>query len=142
MVLLGVLLIFATCGGIFRESIREFIGDLSTFLDVRTVLVVEFYGVLHVIEQAQKMGLTSLWFKCDFTLVCATFTVQTNVPWMFCNRWNTCLNYYRKIRFKVPHIFREANVCVDKLVNLGFIHREYFHWYNRLLSNIFLKFFY
>ena len=37
--------------------------------------------------------------------------------------------------------FREENVCVDKLVNLGFIHRESFHWYNRLPSSLLLKFF-
>ena len=36
----------------------------------------------------------------------------------------TCLNYCRKIRFRVTHIFRERNACVDKLANLGFIHRE------------------
>ena len=39
----------------------------------------------------------------------------------------------------ITHIFREGNVCADKLVNLGFIHREYFHWYNRLPSSIFLE---
>jgi len=41
----------------------------------------------------------------------------------------------------VTHIFREENVCVDKLTNLGFIHRESFHWYNRVSSSLFLEFF-
>jgi len=39
----------------------------------------------------------------------------------------------------VTHIFHEENACVDKLVNLRFIHREPFHWYNRLPSSLFLK---
>jgi len=69
------------------------------------------------------------------------FTTRTNVPWMLRNRWNTCLNYYGKISFMVTHIFREGNACTDKLANLGFIHRESFHWYNRLTSNLFLEFF-
>jgi len=46
-----------------------------------------------------------------------------------------------KIRFKVTHFFREGNVCGDKLANLGFIHRESFHWYNRLPSSLFLELF-
>jgi len=60
---------------------------------------------------------------------------------MFHNRWNTCLNYYVKIRFMVTYIFREGNACTDKLANLEFIHKESFHWYNRLSSCMFLKFF-
>jgi len=69
------------------------------------------------------------------------FTARANVPWMLCNRWNTCLNYCEKIRFRVTHIFREGNVCANKLANLEFIHGESFHWYNRLPSCLFLEFF-
>ena len=42
---------------------------------------------------------------------------------MFRNRWDTCLNYCGKMRFRVTHIFREGNAYADKLANLGFIHR-------------------
>jgi len=114
---------FATCEGIFRGSMREFISVFSAFLEVQTVMVVEFYGVIHVMEEAQKMRLTNVWLECDFVLVCVAFTTRTNVLWMFHNRWNTCLNYCGKIKFKVTHIFHEGNACVDKLTNLGFIHR-------------------
>jgi len=41
----------------------------------------------------------------------------------------------------VTYIFRKGNVCADKLANLGFIHRESFHWYNKLSSSLFLEFF-
>ena len=87
------------------------------------------------------MGLTNVWLECNSALVCVAFTVRTNVPWMLRNRWNICLNYCEKIRFRVTHIFHEGNACADKLVNLEFIHRESFHWYNRLPSSLFLKFF-
>jgi len=33
------------------------------------------------------------------------------------------LIYCGKIKFRVTHIFRERNVCADKLTNLRFIHR-------------------
>jgi len=39
--------IHATCRGIFRGSMREFIGAFSAFLEVQTSLVAEFYGVIH-----------------------------------------------------------------------------------------------
>jgi len=58
-----------SCGGIFRGSVREFIGGFSTFLDVQTALVAEFYGVIHAIEEAQNMGFTHLWLECDFALI-------------------------------------------------------------------------
>jgi len=120
----------------------KFIGVFSVFLEVQSAMVAEFYGVLHAMEEAQKMELTNVWLECDSALVCVAFTVRTNVPWMLRNRCNTCLNYYGKIKFRVTHIFREGNVCVaNKLTNLGFIHKEYFHWYNRLPSSLFLEFF-
>jgi len=49
-------------------------------------MVVEFYGVIHVMEEVQKMGLTNVWLKCDSVLVCVAFTAKTNVSWMLRNR--------------------------------------------------------
>jgi len=60
---------------------------------------------------------------------------------MLRNRWNVCLNYCGKIRFTVTRSFCEGNACADKLANLGFFHREYFLWYNRLSPCLFLEFF-
>ena len=120
---------------------EEFISVFSAFLKVQTNMVVEFYGVIHAMEETQKIGLTNVWFECDFALVCVVFTTMTNVPWIIRNWWNTCLNYCEKIKFRVTHIFREGNACADKLANLGFIHRESFRWYNRLPSSLFLEFF-
>jgi len=65
---------------------REFIGAFFAFLEVQTVMVDEFYGVIHVMEETQKMGLANVWSECDYALVCIAFTARTNVPWMFCNR--------------------------------------------------------
>jgi len=49
---------FATCGGVFRGSTREFIDVLSAFFEVQTAMIAEFYGVIHVMEETQKMRLT------------------------------------------------------------------------------------
>jgi len=64
----------------------EFIGDLSAFLDIQTTLLAKFYGVIHVIEEAKKMCLTSLWLECDYVLVCVACTTRIIVPWILRNR--------------------------------------------------------
>jgi len=64
----------------------KFIGVFSAFLEVHTALVTEFYGVIHAMEEAQKMGLTNVWLECDSALVCIVFTAKTNVPWILRNR--------------------------------------------------------
>jgi len=109
---------------------EEFICVFSMFLEVQTAMLSEFYRIIHVMEETQKMRLINVWLECDSALVCAEFTVMTNVLWMLRNRWNTCLNFCGKIRFRITHIFCEENVWADKLAKLEFIHREQFHWYN------------
>ena len=53
---------------------REFISGFNAFLDIQIVLVAEFYEVIHGLEEAKKIGLTSLWLVCDYALVCVAFT--------------------------------------------------------------------
>jgi len=64
---------------------EDFIGVFSVFLEVQTTMVVEFYGVIHAMEEAQKMRLTNVWLECDSSLVCVAFTNRTNVLWMIRN---------------------------------------------------------
>ena len=90
---------------IFRGSIEKFISVFSAFLEVQIVMVDEFYGVIHAMEETQKMRLTNVQLECDSVLVCVAFTARTKVPWMLRNRQITCLNYCEKIRFRVTHIF-------------------------------------
>jgi len=40
-------------------------------------MVIEFYGVIYAMEEAQQMRLTNVWLECDYALVCV---VMTNVP--------------------------------------------------------------
>jgi len=65
--------------------VGEFIGAFSVFLKVHTAMVVEFYGVIHAMEEAQMMGLTNVWLECDSALVCVVFNARTNVLWMLRN---------------------------------------------------------
>jgi len=67
----------ATCGGIFRESMGELLELSLCFLKFRLITV--FYGVIHVMEEAQKMEFSNVWLECDSALVCVAFVARTNV---------------------------------------------------------------
>jgi len=71
---------------LWRYFLWEFIGAFSAFLEVQIALIAEFYEVIHAMEETQKMGLTNVRLECDSALVCAAFTVRTNVPRMLRNR--------------------------------------------------------
>jgi len=109
------------------------------FLTFRQLWLLNFMELYMLWRKLKSWNLVmSSW---NVTMHCVVFTVRTNVPWTFRNRWNTCINYCGKIRFMITHIFRGGNVCADKLANLRFIHRESFHWYNRFPYSLFLEFF-
>jgi len=40
--------------------VKEFIGAFSAFLEVQTAMVAEFYGVIHAMEETQKMKLINV----------------------------------------------------------------------------------
>ena len=121
-----------------KSRLNQFI---NITLDSVNLMTIKLYIYIYMLWRKFKSWLTNVWLECDSTLICVAFTARTNVHWMLCNRWNICLNYCEKIRFRVIHIFREGNACVDKLANLGFIHKESFHWYKMFPSSLFLEFF-
>ncbi|KAK8464705.1 hypothetical protein PHAVU_010G062100 [Phaseolus vulgaris] len=59
------------------------IGTVLNDMVQETAMLAEFYGIIHAMEEVQKMGLTNVWLECNSTLVCVAFTARTNVPWMF-----------------------------------------------------------
>ena len=114
--------------------------------DIMVLLLVEVFSmgvwgsllVLYLLwRKLKRWGL----LMYGLNVILPWFVLRLLLVLMFRNQRNTCLNYCGKIRFRVTHIFREGNVCADKLVNLGFIHRESFHWYSRFSSSLFLEFF-
>jgi len=38
----------------------KFIGDFSAFFEVQNAMIVEFYEVIHAMEEVQKMRLTNV----------------------------------------------------------------------------------
>lgn len=59
------------------------------------------------------------------------------VPWKHLNRWSNCIYITKSMDFKVSHIYKEGNTCVDSLASYGLIipdffffvgHYSYFHY--------------
>jgi len=59
---------------------KKFISVFFVFLEVQIVMVAEFYGIIHAMQETQKMRLTNVCLESDFALICVTFPAMTNVP--------------------------------------------------------------
>ncbi|ESW06120.1 hypothetical protein PHAVU_010G021300 [Phaseolus vulgaris] len=60
-----------------------------------------------------------LWLESDSILVVASFTNPYIVPWCYRSRWKRYIAMSKCLTFKVSHIFREGNKCVDSLGSMG-----------------------
>ena len=79
----------ATCDDIFRKSMREFIGDFYTFL----------FWLLSYMKLYMFLSKFKRW-------VLLVYDLNVILPW-FVIGGTLVLITVRKIRFRVPHIFRE-----------------------------------
>jgi len=104
-------------------EVAWYVGGFSSFLVVQSFMVAEFVGAIIVLEEAQKAGYRQLWLECDSSIVCSPFSSNSLVPWTLRNRWNKGFSFCRGIDYKISHIFREGNHCVDKLTSLGLLNR-------------------
>lgn len=73
-------------------------------------------------------GLAFFLGECDSSLVVQAFSKHSLVPWSLRNGWLNCLNLVSKMNFRVFHICREGNSCVNKLANHGFSVPSFTWW--------------
>ena len=127
---------------VFSVEVWENLFELSIrFLKFRLVWLLSFMRLFMLWRKLKWWSLLMYGWNVIMLWFLLHLLLRLMSHCMLRNRWNTCLNYCGKIRFKVTHIFRKENASADKLTNLWFIHRESFHLYNRLPSNLFLEFF-
>jgi len=70
------------------------------------------------IELAWRKGFRHIWLECDSSILCQAFSLFNLIPWFLKGRWRKCIKICKEIEFKVFHIFREENHCVNKLASL------------------------
>lgn len=97
-----------------------------------------FLGAMYSIELVKAKGWSNLRLECDSQLVVAAFS-SPNIysSWKHLNRWSNCIYITKSMDFKVSHIYKEGNTCVDSLASYGLIipdffffvgHYSYFHY--------------
>jgi hypothetical protein len=70
-------------------------------------------------EIAYENHWLNIWLETDSVLVVKAFSNLSLIPWSLRNRWMNCILMTRSMNFFVSHVYREGNVCVDVLANLG-----------------------
>ena len=119
----------AAGGGIFRDSFGVFRGCFAAYIGVKLVLHTELFTAILAIEYANSVGWDKLWLECDSKLVLAAFDKVDLVPWDLRSRWIHCIKLCSQMHFSYSHIYREGNLCANRLANYGIDHRvELIRW--------------
>jgi len=71
------------------------------------------------IEIANQRGWRNLLIETDSSLVVMAFKSIALVPCSLRNIWINCNIMLNNTNFIVTHIYREDNLCVDKLASIG-----------------------
>lgn len=105
------------CGGLFRDHLGTFLGAFVGNLGRCSVFDTEVSGFILVMEHAALHGWYNIWLESDASSALMVFKNPSLVPILLRNRWHNA----RTLNVQVisSHIFREGNVCVDRLANLG-----------------------
>lgn len=106
-------------GGIIRDSKDILIQAYYIILHQCYVLYVELYAILHGLNVASNLSFIKLWIEVDALLVINIlhkgFSLLPNVFYLV-KRISALLKIFE---YKISHIFREGNKCVDWLANNG-----------------------
>jgi ribonuclease HI len=109
----------SSCGGIFRNHLADFIGCFAERLTLCSAFFAEVSGALRALELASQNNWTNLWIETDSALLVLAFKSSSMIPWSLRNRWNNALLKSKNMNLLVTHIYREGNVCADRLANIG-----------------------
>nr|KYP69958.1 hypothetical protein KK1_009165 [Cajanus cajan] len=118
----------ATCGGLFRDSSKTFLGEFVSYIGIKTALHAKLIIIMRVIGHKHDAGWRKLWLECDSKLVLNAFGNTQIVPWDICGRWRHCLPLCSHMYFLHSHIYREGNQCANKLVGFGLKHKILYKW--------------
>jgi len=107
----------AACGGLFRDHLGTFFGAFICNLGPDTVFSSEIQGYIFALEFAAQNGWYNIWLESDSASALTAIKNHALVPVTLRNRWhNACRLGVQMIS---SHIYREGNVCADRLANMG-----------------------
>ncbi|XP_019435871.1 PREDICTED: uncharacterized protein LOC109342316 [Lupinus angustifolius] len=104
-------------GGIFRDCFGEMLGCFAIYMNIQDSLYAELFASILAIAMAKWKGWSVVWLECDSSMVVDIFKGKFQVPWKLRNSWSKCCRILNVLNFRVYHIYREGNTCVDKLAS-------------------------
>jgi len=107
----------AACGGLFRDHLGTFLGAFICYLDPDTVFSSEIQGYIFALEFAAQNGWYNIWLESDSGSALAAIKNHALVPVTLRNRWHNACSL--GVQVISSHIYREGNVCADRLANMG-----------------------
>ncbi|CAJ2635777.1 unnamed protein product [Trifolium pratense] len=116
----------AAYGGLFRDHTTRFRGCFAQKLSENhglSIIHTEIMALIIAIVIAHNKNWNCLWLESDSKVALLAFSNIEIVPWDLRNRWLTFLAC--GVTLQWSHIYREGNLCADKIANLG-------HAYNNL----------
>jgi len=106
-------LVFVACGGIFKVSRGEYVGNFSTFFGIQHTLYVELMVFILAIRYALLKDFQKLWLECDFSLLCQVFGLDHMIPWTLKGKQCKCLQISATMDFRVMSLGRVIVVLID-----------------------------
>ncbi|PNX57963.1 ribonuclease H, partial [Trifolium pratense] len=107
----------AACGGLFRNHMADHVGSFAYNLGPVSILHAEITAIIIVIELAAAHGWQRISIESDSMSALSSFENPSIVPWDLRNRWSNAISLGLTVIH--THIFREGNMCADRLASHG-----------------------
>ncbi|XP_019431828.1 PREDICTED: uncharacterized protein LOC109338930 [Lupinus angustifolius] len=104
---------------IFKDNIGSCLGCFASYFNIQDSLYAEVLAAILAIQTAFSKGWHLVWLECDSSWVVEIFRGSMAVPWKLSNLMLKCRNTMLAMQIKISHIYREGNICADKLANYG-----------------------
>lgn len=115
----------SACGGLIRDAEGKWIRGFCRFLGSSSVLRAEAWGLLEGVRLALDLALDSMELECDSRIlvdsVLGRCAICPEIRRMVLGI-RQCLNGFR--RWKLTHVWREANRATDALDSRGLQHNH------------------
>lgn len=109
----------AACGGIFRDKHAASLGCFAMNIGSSSALQAELLSIIVGVGTTFQGSWNFLWLECDSSLAIQAFSNHLVVPWSIRNRQKNMILLTKKMYFVYSHMYREGNVCTNKLAKYG-----------------------
>ncbi|KAF5475514.1 hypothetical protein F2P56_007314, partial [Juglans regia] len=109
----------ARAGGIIRSSNGEFISGFSVTLGHHSNNFAEVMGLLHGLQNIDRLGFTNVEIELDSLLVIHWLRNKRCGLWYMEDFWEAIQRHLGGLSFSLTHYFREANSAADGFAKHG-----------------------